>query len=146
MSAVSVETPVVRRRRRSDEELKALVEEFNARLEGASGRRPRDEPTADEVAAWAAEHFTGSLAVACSMADAVLPHVVARHAPGVDVLFLDTGYHFSDTLVTRDIVADDLPINLVNVTPEQTVAEQDAQYGPPTLRARPPPCAASCAR
>ena len=64
------------------------------------------------------------------MADAVLPHVVARHAPGVDVLFLDTGYHFSDTLVTRDIVADDLPINLVNVTPEQTVAEQDAQYGP----------------
>lgn len=130
MSAVSVETPVVRRRRRSDEELKALVEEFNARLEARLAADLGDEPTADEVAAWAAEHFSGSLAVACSMADAVLPHVVARHAPGVDVLFLDTGYHFSDTLVTRDIVADDLPINLVNVTPVQTVAEQDAQYGP----------------
>ena len=130
MSAVSLETPVVPRRRRSDEELKALVEEFNARLASRRVADPEDEPTADEVAAWAAEHFTGSLAVACSMADAVLPHVVAKHAPGVDVLFLDTGYHFSDTLVTRDIVAEDLPINLVNVTPEQTVAEQDAQYGP----------------
>ncbi|WP_353510810.1 phosphoadenylyl-sulfate reductase [Intrasporangium sp.] len=126
MSAVSLETPVVPRRRRSDEELKALVDDFNANL----AADPRREPTADEVAAWAAFHFAGTMAVACSMADAVLPHVVSRFAPGVDVLFLDTGYHFSDTLVTRDIVAEDLPINLVNVTPEQTVAEQDAQYGP----------------
>ncbi|HEY9495841.1 MAG TPA: phosphoadenylyl-sulfate reductase [Intrasporangium sp.] len=126
MSAVSLETPVVPRRRRSDEELKALVDDFNATL----AADPRREPTADEVAAWAAFHFSGTMAVACSMADAVLPHVVSRFAPGVDVLFLDTGYHFSDTLVTRDIVAEDLPINLVNVMPEQTVAEQDAQYGP----------------
>ena len=126
MSAVSLETPVVPRRRRSDEELKALVDDFNATL----AADPRRELTADEVAAWAAFHFSGTMAVACSMADAVLPHVVSRFAPGVDVLFLDTGYHFSDTLVTRDIVAEDLPINLVNVMPEQTVAEQDAQYGP----------------
>ena len=126
MSAVSLETPVMPRRRRSDEELKALVDDFNATL----AADPRREPTADEVAAWAAFHFSGTMVVACSMADAVLPHVVSRFAPGVDVLFLDTGYHFSDTLVTRDIVAEDLPINLVNVTPEQTVAEQDAQYGP----------------
>ena len=130
MSAVSLETPVVPRRRRSDEELKTLVEAFNARLEARLVADPEDEPTADEVAAWAAEHFTGSLAVACSMADAVLPHLVSRFAPGVDVLFLDTGYHFSDTLVTRDIVAQDLQINLVDVRPEQTVAQQDAQYGP----------------
>ena len=63
------------------------------------------------------------------MADAVLPHVVSRFAPGVDVLFLETGYHFSDTIVTRDIVAEDLPITLVNVMPELTVAEQDEKYG-----------------
>ncbi len=126
MSTVSLETPIVPPRRRSDAELKALVDDFNATL----AADPRREPTADEVAAWAAFHFSGTMAVACSMADAVLPNVVSRFAPGVDVLFLDTGYHFSDTLVTRDIVAEDLPINLVNVTPEQTVAEQDAKYGP----------------
>ncbi|GAB3052399.1 phosphoadenylyl-sulfate reductase [Intrasporangium mesophilum] len=126
MTTVSLATPTVPRRRRSNEELKALVDDFNATL----GADPDHEPTADEVAAWAAFHFEGSLAVACSMADAVLPHVVSRFAPGVDVLFLDTGYHFSDTLVTRDIVAEDLPINLVDVLPALTVAEQDEKYGP----------------
>ena len=125
MTTVALGTPTVPRRRRSNDELKALVDEFNAAL----AADPEHEPTADDVAAWAALHFGGSLAVACSMADAVLPHVVSRFAPGVDVLFLDTGYHFSDTLVTRDIVAQDLPINLVDVTPELTVAEQDAKYG-----------------
>ena len=125
MTAVPLATPTVPRRRRSDAELKALVDDFNATL----GADPEHEPTADEVAAWAAFHFGESLAVACSMADAVLPHVVSRFAPGVDVLFLDTGYHFSDTIVTRDIVAEDLPITLVNVTPELTVAEQDEKYG-----------------
>ncbi len=130
MSTVSLATPRVPRRRRSDEELRALVDAFNAAVRARLAADPADEPTADEVSAWAAEHFAGCLAVACSMADAVLPHVVSRHAPGVDVLFLDTGYHFSDTLVTRDIVAEDLPITLVDVTPELTVAEQDAKYGP----------------
>ena len=46
----------------------------------------------------AAQNFPGTLAVACSMADAVLPHVVSRVLPGVDVLFLDTGYHFAETM------------------------------------------------
>ena len=126
MTTVSLATPKVPRKRRSADELKAIVDDFDATL----GADPEHEPTADEVAAWAALHFDGTLAVACSMADAVLPHVISRFVPGVDVLFLDTGYHFSDTLVTRDIVAEDLPITLVNVTPELTVAEQDEQFGP----------------
>ncbi|MEO7754537.1 MAG: phosphoadenylyl-sulfate reductase [Terracoccus sp.] len=125
MSAVPLTAPTVPRRRRSEAELKALVADFAATV----AADPRRQPSADEVASWAAHHFDGTLAVACSMADAVLPHVVSRFAPGVDVLFLDTGYHFSDTLVTRDIVAQDLPITVVDVLPELTVAEQDEQYG-----------------
>lgn len=125
MTTIPLPTPAVPHRRRSEAELRAIVDDFNTTF----GADPEHEPTADEVAAWAAEHFPGTLAVACSMADAVLPHVVSRFAPGVDVLFLDTGYHFSDTIVTRDIVAEDLPITLVNVTPELSVAEQDEKYG-----------------
>lgn len=125
MTAEPLAMPTVPRRRRGPDELTALVEQFQRELAGD----PEHEPTAEEVAAWAAFHFSGTLAVACSMADAVLSHLISRFAPGVDVLFLETGYHFSDTLVTRDIVADDLPITLVNVLPELTVAEQDAQYG-----------------
>ena len=64
------------------------------------------------------------------MADAVLPHAVAARLPGVDVLFLETGYHFTETHVTRDEVARSLDVRVVDVLPEQTVAEQDAEFGP----------------
>jgi phosphoadenosine phosphosulfate reductase len=45
------------------------------------------------------------------------------------VIFLDTGYHFAETIGTRDWITSVLPVTLVNVRPEQTVAEQDATYG-----------------
>jgi len=86
---------------------------------------------AEEVVAWVAGHLAvEDTAVACSMADAVLPHVVSQRLPGVDVLFLDTGYHFTETLATRDEVARRLDVNIVDVHPEQTVAEQDGAHGP----------------
>ncbi|MGH4000197.1 MAG: phosphoadenylyl-sulfate reductase, partial [Pseudonocardiaceae bacterium] len=61
---------------------------------------------------------------------AVLVHLVSRAVPGVDVLFLDTGYHFAETLGTRDAVAATYDVNLITVEPEQTVAQQDTAYGP----------------
>ncbi|MGA8047167.1 MAG: phosphoadenosine phosphosulfate reductase family protein, partial [Dermatophilaceae bacterium] len=51
-----------------------------------------------QVLTWAAERFGRDLAVAASMADTVLPHLVSTFVPGVDVVFLDTGYHFPETL------------------------------------------------
>ena len=74
------------------------------------------------------------------MADAVLPALVADALPGVDVLFLDTGYHFSDTLVTRDLVAEDLDVRIIDVTPALSVAEQDAAYGPDLFARDPAAC------
>jgi 3'-phosphoadenosine 5'-phosphosulfate sulfotransferase (PAPS reductase)/FAD synthetase len=86
---------------------------------------------AEEVVAWVAKHVpVDDTAVACSMADAVLPHVVAERLPRVDVLFLDTGYHFTETLATRDEVGRRLDVNIVDVYPELTIAEQDAAHGP----------------
>ena len=109
-------------RTRSTAELRALAEQAAVDLADAS---------ADDVAAWAARTFPGSLAVACSMAgDTVLPHLVARHAPGVDVLFLETGYHFPETLGTRDALASVIDARIIDVVPERTVAEQDAEHGP----------------
>ena len=109
-------------RTRSTAELRALAEQAAVDLADAS---------ADDVAAWAARTFPGSLAVACSMAgDTVLPHLVARHAPGVDVLFLETGYHFPETLGTRDALASVIDARIIDVLPERTVAEQDAEHGP----------------
>ncbi|MGH3772640.1 MAG: phosphoadenylyl-sulfate reductase [Pseudonocardiaceae bacterium] len=92
--------------------------------------RELDSAPAQEIVRWAARTFSTRFAVASSMQDAVLVHLVSRVAPGIDVLFLDTGYHFAETLGTRDAVAAAYDINLITVTPRQTVAEQDASEGP----------------
>ena len=59
MTTVALGTPTVPRRRRSNEELKALVDDFNATL----AADPEHEPTADEVAAWAAPNGSYSLSL-----------------------------------------------------------------------------------
>ncbi len=53
-----------------------------------------------------------------------------RAQPGVDVVFLDTGYHFAETIGTRDAVAATLPVTIKTITARRTVAEQDAEFGP----------------
>jgi phosphoadenosine phosphosulfate reductase len=84
---------------------------------------------AEEIAAWAAGAFGEDVFVAASMQDVVLPHLFAQLLPGVEVLFLQTGYHFAETLQTRDVVIRDLAITVVEALPRQSVAEQDAEYG-----------------
>ncbi|MHC2998364.1 phosphoadenylyl-sulfate reductase [Microbacterium sp. HJ5] len=112
--------------KRSADELRALAERGNLELASLTGH----EASAAEVVAWVARNFSmTATAVACSMADAALPHLVAEQLPGVDVLFLDTGYHFTETYATRDEVQRALDVRIVDITPDQTVAEQDAEFG-----------------
>ncbi|WP_287930472.1 phosphoadenylyl-sulfate reductase [Arthrobacter sp.] len=120
---------------RSHDELKALASAGAAELDWNA--------SAKDVIAWAAKNFaTGAAAVACSMADAVLPALVADQLPGVDVLFLDTGYHFPETYATRDEVAENLRVNVVDVKPEHTVAEQDSLLGRDLFARDPAQCCA----
>ncbi|TSB31480.1 phosphoadenylyl-sulfate reductase [Streptomyces sp. NBC_01525] len=102
-------------------------------------RAGRDLEEADPLAIlrWAAETFGPRFCVTSSMEDAVVAHLASRVAPGVDVVFLDTGYHFPETLGTRDAVAAVMDVHVRTLTPRQTVAEQDAAYGP-QLHARDP--------
>ncbi|MBT2497626.1 phosphoadenylyl-sulfate reductase [Agromyces sp. ISL-38] len=125
--------------KRDADTLRALVESGNALLSPEGG----PEASAAEVVAWVAENFSAdAAAVACSMADAVLPHVVAGQLPGIDVLFLDTGYHFTETYVTRDEVARALDVRIVDVLPRQTVAQQDAEFGAELFSRDPGQCCA----
>ena len=117
---------------RPKEELRALAE--------VGARELGDNAPALDVVQWAAQNFPDTLAVACSMADAVLPHVVSRVLPGVDVLFLDTGYHFAETMGTRDAVAATMDVTVVDVVPELSVAEQDERYGPDLWSRDPAAC------
>ncbi len=81
------------------------------------------------VLRWAGDTFGDEFAITSSMADGLLAHLASEAVPGVHVIFLDTGYHFAETIGTREWITSVLPITLVNVTPELTVAQQDAQHG-----------------
>lgn len=61
--------------------------------------------------------------------DVIVLHMVRAILPEVPVLFLETGYHFAETLAYRDRIATEWNLNLVNVVPEHTVAEQESQFG-----------------
>ena len=61
--------------------------------------------------------------------DVVLLHMVRAILPQVPVLFLETGYHFPETLAYRDRIARAWDLNLINVVPLQTVQDQEAQFG-----------------
>ncbi|MGH3785800.1 MAG: phosphoadenylyl-sulfate reductase [Pseudonocardiaceae bacterium] len=98
------------------------------------------EATAQEVLAWTAQTFGDRFIVASNMQDAVLIDLVTRARPGVDVLFLETGYHFAETIGTRDAIAATYPVRIIDALPEQTVAEQDAAYGQDLFGRNPDRC------
>ncbi|SNR58678.1 phosphoadenosine phosphosulfate reductase [Haloechinothrix alba] len=103
------------------ERLKALAEQGASELA---------EATAEEALRWAVEEFGERLIVASNMQDAVLIDLAAKVKPDVDVLFLETGYHFAETIGTRDAIASTYPrIRIVNAEAEQSVADQEAEFG-----------------
>src|SRR6476469_6406366 len=118
---------------RSPEELRDLVSHVGAELELAP---------AETIIEWAVATFGDRFCITSSMGDAVLAHLASTVAPGIDVVFLDTGYHFVETIGTRDAVEATLPVTVKTITPEQTVAEQDAAYGKDLFRTDPDRCCA----
>ena len=118
---------------RSPEDLSAVAARAAIDLEGA---------TAEQILGWAADEFGDGLAVTASMQDTVLAHLAAKVKPGIDVLFLETGYHFVETIGTADAAEAVYDITLRRLLPLQTVAEQDAQYGPELFARNPDLCCA----
>jgi phosphoadenosine phosphosulfate reductase len=106
---------------RTAEELRLVAEQ--------AGRDLEEAPALD-VMRWAAAEFGSRLCVTSSMEDAVVAHLASRALPGIDVVFLDTGYHFPETIGMRDAVAAVHDVNVITLTPRRTVAEQDAEHGP----------------
>ncbi|HUH72538.1 MAG TPA: phosphoadenylyl-sulfate reductase [Mycobacterium sp.] len=114
----------------TEERLRKLAKRGAAELDGAS---------ATDLLRWTNEHFGGvngprgwatcNYVVASNMQDAVLVDLASKVRPGVPVLFLDTGYHFAETIGTRDAVESVYDIWVLNINPEHTVAEQDDLMG-----------------
>jgi phosphoadenosine phosphosulfate reductase len=61
--------------------------------------------------------------------DVALLHLLRRRLPRIPVLFLETGYHFAETYEFRDRLTREWDLNLINVTPQQTVQQQESRFG-----------------
>ncbi|MDT7548713.1 MAG: phosphoadenosine phosphosulfate reductase [Actinomycetota bacterium] len=114
-------------------ELQQIAEQAGRDLEDAS---------AQDVLRWAVDTFGDGFAIASSMGDGLLAHLAASVAPGVDILFLDTGYHFAETIGTRDAVASSYDVNVRTILPLLTVNQQDTQHGPELWNRDPTACCA----
>jgi phosphoadenosine phosphosulfate reductase len=115
--------------RQDDPPLNVRADEADLRQLAERGADELRDADAIELLRWSEANFGDDYVVASSMQDAVLIHLAARVRPGVDVLFLDTGYHFVETIGTRDAVAATYDINVIDVIPEHSVEQQDKLLG-----------------
>ena len=76
-----------------------------------------EEAPASAVIRWAVDTFGDSIVLAASFEDIVLIDLVTKVVPAVDVVFLDTGAHFPETLSFVDDVRDRYRLNLTVTKP-----------------------------
>jgi len=127
----------------TEADLRAIAERGAADLDGASAR---------DLLQWTEDTFGAETSastgdrngyiVASNMQDGVLVHLAAQVHPGVDVLFLETGYHFPETIGTRDAVEQVYGVNVINARTDVSVAEQDATLGKDLFAREPNRCCA----
>jgi phosphoadenosine phosphosulfate reductase len=100
-------------------------------METANGSENLETRSADEVIdSVLAEHGTHACFTCSFQAeDVVVLDLLRKRLPEIPVLFLETGYHFKETVELRDRLAREWALNLVNVLPKQTVAEQESVLG-----------------
>lgn len=103
---------------------------FELRDVALRASRDLEESSAQQIIEWSLAEFGESFCVTSSFADAVLVHLVSQVAPGVDVVFLDTGLHFTETLGVREHVSKRLPVRVRSITPALSVGRQDGEFGP----------------
>jgi phosphoadenosine phosphosulfate reductase len=121
----------------------ALAYEKSSLEEVALAAQPKlDGAPAEAVVEWAVEQFGARFCVTSSMADGVLAHLASRVAPGVDIIFLDTGLHFPQTLRVRDLVTSTMPVRVLSIEPRLTVGQQDGLHGPRLFSRDPDSCCA----
>ncbi len=87
----------------TDADLETLSNEFE--------RKP-----ATKIIAWAVENFAPHFALTASFTDAVLIDLAVQVYPEIEVVFIDTGYHFPQTLDTVEQVRRKYGLNLKMMT------------------------------
>lgn len=91
-----------------------------------------EERTPVELLKWALDTFGPRVAILSAMqrAGSIVCHMASQAGLKPDVLFVDTGVNFQETLETRDRVGREYGLNVISLTPDLTMEQQTAKYGP----------------
>jgi phosphoadenosine phosphosulfate reductase len=84
-------------------------------LESTNERFEHSSPL--EILKWTFERFDDDVAMACSFEDLALLHMVHELRPNTEIIFLDTGFHFEETLAFVARIEDEWSLNLTRTTP-----------------------------
>jgi len=101
----------------------SMVRDGDATTEYEHLARRFERAGAEGIVAWAVERFGRRLSLVCSFQNCVMIDLVTRVDPKVDVIFLDTGAHFAETLTYVERVETQYQLKLRVITPD---AEADA--------------------
>lgn len=90
-----------------------------------------EKATPEEILQWAFSTYGDSLVASSSFQTQSIPllHILSKAIPDQPIFFVDTGFHFHETLAFRDQVVEMFNLNLKIVSPEHTQAEFKAEYG-----------------
>ncbi len=127
-----------------DDRFRAVEDDADAgfvRAMAAEAAVMLDGKPADRVLSWAA-HVVPRFVITSSFGadSAVLLHLTAQVAPHTPVLFLDTGYHFDETVAFRRQLARDLELTVLDVRPDLSTAQQDERHGRDLFERDPDAC------
>ena len=99
------------------------IKDLNDRLE---------EATPEQVLGWATATFPASdIILTCSFQHdgVVLAHMLRSIAPNIPVVFINTGFHFKETLEYRDTIVKMLGLELREIVPRLSFEEFSQRYG-----------------
>lgn len=99
-----------------------------------------ESASAEEIMRWSIEHFKDKLCLSTSfqLGGMVLIDMLSKIDRTLPVLFIDTGFHFPETLAFRDLVMERYKINLITLKPVMERETFKQVYGNDTLYERNP--------
>jgi len=103
-----------------------------------------EQATPEVIIDWAAREFGDRIAVSSSFQtqSVAMLHLISRISPELPIIFVDTGYHFPETLAYRDQLVDLLHINVVTVSADPDKRMDFDADGNPLHRTNPNLCCA----
>ena len=95
-----------------------------------------------EIISWAYQNVGERVAMSTAFGPSgvVLMHLAAEVCPGAKVFFIDTGYHFKETLDMIDRVSSRIDVDIQVIQPELSKEKQDLVYGRELHVIRPDEC------